>query len=97
MAGDRWYFVAVRTQLRATVTDELRTAFETAGHRVSETTQNRNRVRIVVADDEASASTLRPTVTARLNEKAVLGLDVTTHTRGDGATIGPVVSFRYRG
>jgi hypothetical protein len=80
-----------------TVVDELQTAFEAAGYRVSEATQNRNRVRIAVADDEASANTLRTTVTETLGEEAVLGLDVTTDTGGDEATIGTVVSFQYRG
>ncbi len=80
-----------------TVVDELREAFATAGYEVGEASRNRDRVRVEVTDDEASASDLRAIVTETLGEGAVLGLNVEAEAGSDETTIGTVVSFRYRG
>lgn len=80
-----------------TAVDELRAAFTAAGYEVDQASRNRDRVRVEVTDDEASASDLRAIVTETLGETAVIGLNVEAETGGDEATIGTVVSFRYRG
>jgi len=77
--------------------ESIRSAFESAGHEVDEVTVNRDRVRIEVPDDGASASNLRAATTDAVDGDAILGLDVTTETGGDGETVSTVVSFRYRG
>ena len=80
-----------------TILDDLRGTLKTAGYEIGEASKNRNRVRIEVTDDEASASDLRGIVTDTLGEEAVFGLNVRTETGGDDETIGTVVSFQYRG
>lgn len=75
----------------------LREAFEEEGYDVSETSVNRDRVRVAVLDESASAEDLRSITHDTVDEDDILGLDVTTETGGDGETVSTVVSFRYRG
>lgn len=79
-----------------TAVDELRAAFTAAGYEVDQANRNRDRVRVEVTDDEASASDLRAIVTETLSETAVIGLNVEAEAGGDEATVGTVVSVRYR-
>lgn len=75
----------------------LRSTFEDAGYDVGDVTVNRDKVRVEIQDDEASASDLRAVVTEVVDEDDMFGLDVTTGTGGNQDTVATVVSFRYRG
>jgi hypothetical protein len=78
------------------VTTALREAFEDAGYEVSEASVNRDTVRMAVLDPEASAGDLRDITHEAVDERNVLGLDVTTES-ADNQDVTTVVSFRYRG
>lgn len=78
------------------VTDELAQAFEEAGYEVSETSVNRDRVRVSVLDPEASADDLRSVTLDVVDEADILGFDVSTESL-DNERVTTVVSFRYRG
>jgi len=78
------------------LTNELAAAFEEAGYTVSETTENRDRIRVVVLDPEASGDDLRSITYDILDEDEVLGFNVTNES-GTGDEITTVVSFRHRG
>lgn len=75
---------------------DLEGAFENAGYDVSEASVNRDRVRIAVSDEEASAEELRSLTGDVVDEDGVLGLDITTESL-DNEEVVTVVSFRYRG
>ena len=75
----------------------LESAFESAGYDVTDVTQNRDKLRIGVNEDEASASDLRDLVFETLDEDDIFGLDVTTESDGGQDAVTTVVSFRYRG
>ncbi len=74
----------------------LETAFEEADYEVSETSANRDRVRVTILDDEASAEKLRSLTYDVVDESDVLGLNVTTESLDNDGVV-TVVSFRYRG
>lgn len=78
------------------LTDELAAAFEEAGYTVSETTDNRGRIRVVVLDSEASGEDLQSITYNVVDEDEVLGFNVSNET-GTGDEITTVVSFRHRG
>lgn len=78
------------------VTDELVEAFEAAGYDVSETSVNRDRVRIALLDPEASADDLRSVTLDVVDEADILGFDVSTESL-DNERVTTVVSFRHRG
>lgn len=78
------------------ITTALREALEEAGYEVSETSVNRDRVRVSVLDPEASGGELRDITHDVVGEENVLGLDVTTEST-ENQTPSTVVSFRYRG
>lgn len=78
------------------LTAELRTAFEEAGYEVSETSVNRDQVRVSLLDPEASADDLRQVTLGVVDEEDILGFDVSTESL-DNERVSTVVSFRYRG
>jgi 8-oxo-dGTP pyrophosphatase MutT (NUDIX family) len=75
---------------------DLREAFEEAGYDVSETSVNRDRVRVAVTDAAASGGELRDLTEDVVDSGSVLGLDVTTESAQNQEPT-TVVSFRYRG
>jgi len=77
--------------------DSLRDAFEEQGYDVADVSANRDRVRIAVLDEEASAEELRAITHSVVDESDVLGLDVTTESADSQEGVTTVVSFRYRG
>jgi len=77
--------------------DSLRGAFEEQGYDVADVSANRDRVRIAVLDEEASAEELREITHSVVDESDVLGLDVTTESADSQEGVTTVVSFRYRG
>ncbi|PSP29265.1 hypothetical protein BRC65_00500 [Halobacteriales archaeon QH_2_65_14] len=77
--------------------DSLRDAFEEQGYDVADVSANRDRVRIAVLDEEASAEELREITHSVVDESDVLGLDVTTESADSQEGVTTVVSFRYRG
>ena len=76
---------------------ELRSAFESNGYDVTETSRNRKQLRIAVLDDEASAEELRSITYGVVDERDVLGLNVSTESGENQDEVTTVVSFRYRG
>jgi hypothetical protein len=78
------------------LTNELAAAFEEAGYTVSEASENRDRIRVVVLDPEASGDDLQSITYDVVDEDAVLGFNVTNES-GTGDEITTVVSFRHRG
>ena len=78
------------------LTTALREAFEAAGYEVRETSVNRDRVRVVVLDPEASAEDLRGLTLNAIDEDEILGFNVTTES-ADNQDVATVVSFRHRG
>ncbi len=76
---------------------ELRAEFESQGYDVAEVSANRDRVRVAVLDEEASADDLRSITHTVVDESDVLGLNVTTEALDGQDDIATVVSFRYRG
>ena len=78
------------------VEDDVREAYEKAGYDVAELTVNRRKVRLGVAEDDASASELREVLYDIIDEDEVLGFDVTTESVEDADAVMTVVSFRHR-
>lgn len=78
------------------VPEELAAAFEAAGYEVSETSVNRDRVRVSLLDPEASADDLRSVTLDVVDEADILGFDVSTESL-DNERVTTVVSFRHRG
>lgn len=76
---------------------ELRTEFESQGYDIAEVSANRDRVRVAVLDEEASADDLRSITYTVVDESDVLGLNVATEALDGQDDIATVVSFRYRG
>ena len=76
--------------------DDLKAAFEDADYDVSEASRNRDRVRIAVLDEEASADDLQSITLDVVDESDVLGFNVNTESLDDDV-VTTVVSFRYRG
>ena len=76
--------------------DDLRNAFEAEGYEVSETSRNRDRIRVALLDEGASADDLQSITLGVVDESDVLGFDVTTESLDDD-DLTTVVSFRYRG
>lgn len=76
---------------------ELRTAFESADYDVAEVSANRDRIRIAVLDESASAEDLRSLTYDVVDESDILGLDVSTESVENQEGVSTVVSFRYRG
>lgn len=74
----------------------LRDAFETNGYDVAEVSVNRDRVRVVVLEDDASAAELEEITHGVIDPEKTLGLNVTTETIDGQDAVGTVVSFRYR-
>ena len=79
------------------LTGELRSAFESHGYDVAEVSANRDRVRVAVLDEGASAEDLRSITHEVVDESDVLGLDVSTEAADSQEGVTTVVSFRYRG
>lgn len=77
------------------IREELRAAFESAGHDVAEVSENRGQVRVVLREEGAEADRLRELATEAVDAR-VLGLNVTTEAIGGRDDIGTVVSVRYR-
>ena len=76
---------------------ELEAAFESRGYDVAEVSANRDRVRVAVLDEGASAEDLRSITHSVVDESDVLGLDVSTEAGDSQEGVTTVVSFRYRG
>jgi acetylornithine/succinyldiaminopimelate/putrescine aminotransferase len=76
--------------------ETLRAAFEDAGYTVDNVTENRDRVRIVLQEDDAEADLLRELVHETLSEERVFALNVGTENVEGAATVQTVVSFRDR-
>jgi hypothetical protein len=76
---------------------ELRDAFESQGYDVAEIEMNRDRVRVVLLDDEASGEDLRSITHDVVDESDVLGLNVSTESVESYEGVTTVVSFRHRG
>ncbi|MDR5673020.1 Uncharacterized protein AArcCO_0169 [Halalkaliarchaeum sp. AArc-CO] len=74
----------------------LRETFETNGYDVAEVSVNRDRVRIVVLEGDASADDLEALTHEVLDPEETLGLNVTTETIDGQDVVGTVVSFRRR-
>ena len=78
------------------ITTALRDAFEDAGYDVSQTSVNRDTIRIAVLDPEASGGELRDITNEVVGEDDILSLNVTTES-AEHQEPTSVVSFRYRG
>jgi hypothetical protein len=76
---------------------DLRKAFETEGYDVAEVETNRDRIRVVILDDEASGEALRSLTHDVVDESDILGLDVSTESVESDEGVTTVVSFRHRG
>lgn len=76
---------------------ELQDAFETEGYDVAEVETNRDRIRVVILDDEASGDELRSLTHDVVDESDILGLDVSTESVENYEGVTTVVSFRHRG
>lgn len=74
----------------------LESAFEEAGFDIAESSRNRDRIRIAVADPEASGERLRELTRETLDEDDIFGFNVTTESLDDENVV-TAVSFRYRG
>ena len=79
------------TELQA----ELRAAYEDAGYEVSDVTNNRGLVRVVLAE-AAGAEVVRPIATDVVGDDGALGLNVTTESAEGHDGVSTVVSFRHR-
>ncbi len=75
------------------LTADLEAAYADAGYDVSEVTQNRDLVRIVLAE-EAEAESVREIATDVLDEDPRFGVDVSTESVDGHDGISTVVSFR---
>lgn len=78
------------------VTAALRRVFEEHEYEVAEVSRNRDRVRVVVLDDEADQDELEALTHEVVDPADVLGLNVTTETIDGQDVVGTVVSFRLR-
>lgn len=76
---------------------ELREAFESQDYDVAEVETNRDRVRVILLDDEASGDDLRSITHDIVDESDVLGLNVSAESVESYEGVTTVVSFRYRG
>lgn len=79
------------TQLR----DQLQAAYEERGYDVSDVTDNRGLVRVVLAE-EAGADDVRSIVTDVVGQDSIRGLNVTTESVDGHDGVSTVVSFRDR-
>lgn len=79
------------------LTRELRSAFESEGYDVAEVSANRDRVRVAVLDEEASAGELQSITYGVVDEDDALGLNVSTESAEGQGGVTTVVSFQYRG
>lgn len=77
------------------LTADLQSAYEEAGYDVSEVTQNRDLVRVVLAED-VGAEAARAVVHETLDEEPRFGVDVATESADGQAGVSTVVSFRDR-
>ncbi|WP_254862092.1 hypothetical protein [Halovivax gelatinilyticus] len=75
------------------LTDDLESAFDDAGYDVSEVTQNRDLVRIVLAE-ETEAEAVRSVAADVLSESPRFGIDVSTESVDGHDGMSTVVSFR---
>ncbi|WP_247731336.1 hypothetical protein [Halovivax limisalsi] len=75
------------------LTADLQSAYEAAGYDVSEVTQNRDRVRIVLAED-VGADAAREVVDETLDEAPRFGVNVSTESIEGHDGVSTVVSFR---
>jgi hypothetical protein len=76
--------------------ETLRAAFEDAGYTVDDVTENRDRVRIVLQEEDAEADRVRELVHETLSEESIFALNVGTESVEEAATVQTVVSFRDR-
>lgn len=76
---------------------DLQNAFEAEGYDVTEVETNRDKIRVVILDDEASGEDLRSITHGVVDESDVLGLDVSTESVENYDGVTTVVSFRHRG
>lgn len=76
---------------------ELQDAFDAGGYDVAEVETNRDRIRVVILDDEASGDELRSLTHDVVDESDILGLDVSTESVENYEGVTTVVSFRHRG
>lgn len=75
------------------VTADLQSAYEDAGYDVSEATENRDRVRVVLAED-VGAEAAREVVRETLDEEPRFGVNVSTESIEGHDGVSTVVSFR---
>ena len=79
----------------ADVKAQLREAYEAEGYDVSDVTDNRGQIRVILAE-EAGGESVRSILTDVVGEDGALGVNVTNEAIDGHNGISTVVSFRHR-
>lgn len=75
---------------------DLEAAFTERGYDVGSVSENRDRIRVTVLSDDASADELRSTVHDVVGEERARGVNVATEALEGRDAVVTVVSFRHR-